>query len=266
MSKMSIIFLVVLLFCNFNAFGKLKRIIPQDMIKHEKENPVFAQKGGMLRVGEHSFYLRTNDEWTGFSTIIIGYRYGVSKAFNIALEGGVSPIPYVFLGALVLHFKLFETKNKLFFLGMRMRFGYKYQEHTDAMWESILNVKNYLGVKRNGLYFAADLTAAFRFGKMNQYCFYYSIYPRFDFDFFDKEYPIYILFSPVMIGFEIRYGRQMRWSFAIESGYTFPIPWNGVPAGKWVNFPSLANVSFNYRFGDKFYKDKSMRITFKKVE
>lgn len=47
-----------------------------DQEKYESEYPVFLQKGGMLRVGEHSFYLRTNDEWTGFSTVLAGYRFG----------------------------------------------------------------------------------------------------------------------------------------------------------------------------------------------
>ena len=95
-----------------DVFNKYKKV----QEKHEREYPVFLQKGGMLRVGEHSFYIRTNDEWTGFSTTLAGYRFGVSEAFNIAIEGGLSPIPYVFIAAVLLHFKLYETPNKFFFL------------------------------------------------------------------------------------------------------------------------------------------------------
>lgn len=232
----------------------------EDQEEHERQNPAFMQKSGMLRANEHSFYIRTNDEWTGFSTFFSGYRYGINEYFNIAVEGGVSPIPYVFLGAFLLHFKLYETPKKFFFLGLRTRFGYKFQYHTNEQWITMFGsaFDNYLAVSRNGLYFAADLTAAFRFAKYKRMAIYYTIYPRFDFDFFDKTNPVFVLFSPVMVGFEIRFPKKrMRWSFAAEAGYTFPIPWTGVPTGQWVNFPSLANVTFSYRFGDKFYSKKN---------
>ncbi len=230
----------------------------KDQMKHESENPVFLHKGGMLRVGEHSFYLRTMDEWTGFSTVYLGYRYGVSKAFNIAIEGAASPIPHVYMANILLHFKLYESPKKFFFLGMRMTFGYKYQDSDFNAWTAF-GGRDYLYLKRNGFYFIPDLTVAFRFGKFRQYCLYYTIYPRFDFDLVDKVNPIYILFSPVMAGYEVRFpSSRYDWTFAVEAGYTFPMPWNSIQKGKWVNFPSLANISFNYKFGDKFYSKKNL--------
>jgi hypothetical protein len=60
-----------------------------------------------------------------------------------------------------------------------------------------------------------------------------------------------------MIGYEVRFGQNMEWSFATEAGYTFPIPWGSIPDGEWINFPSLANISVNYRFGDKFYSKQN---------
>jgi hypothetical protein len=33
----------------------------------------------------------------------------------------------------------------------------------------------------------------------------------------------------------------------VEAGYAFPLPWNSIPAGQWVNFPSLANLGFYFR-------------------
>ncbi len=229
--------------------------------KHEEENPVFLQKGGMMRVGEHSFYLRTDDQYTGFSTIFIGYRYGLTEYFNIAVEGGASPIPHVYFAALLLHFKIYETPKKLFFVGLRSHFGYKYQDidMTSGFWPSVVG-DNYLNLKRNGLYMIYDFTAAFRFGKYRRFAVYYTVYPRFDFDFFDRDNPIYVLFSPVTTGFEVRFPKKrFGWTFAIEAGYAFPLPWNSIPAGKWVNFPSLANISFNYRFGDKFYSKENLK-------
>lgn len=230
-------------------------------MKHERENPAFMQKAGMMRVGEHAFYLRTNDEWTGFSTFFLGYRYAVNEYFNFGVEGGVSAIPHVYLAAIHLHFKIFESKNKFFFVGLRTRLGYRYQDSdfSGGIWPSIVG-DNYLTLRRNGIYFAPDFTAAFRFGKKyRRHALYYSIYPRIDIDFVDKYNPVYFLFSPIMLGYEVRFPKKnFRWSFAIEGGYTFPIPWNGVPAGKWVNFPSLANISFNYRFGDKFYSKENV--------
>ena len=220
-------------------------------LQHENEYPVFSQKSGLLRPGDHSFYIRTNDEWTGFSTFFAGYRYGVSDAFNIAVEGGASPIPHVYLAAVLLHFRLYETPGKIFFLGLRIRTGYRYQDSDFSGWGA--GFENYLDLERNGIYLAGDLTAAFRIGKYKQFAVYYSIYPRVDIDFIDAANRVYFLFSPVMAGFEARFGRRMRWSFAVEGGYTFPIPWNAVPAGKWVNFPSLANLGLHYRFGDPFY-------------
>ena len=229
--------------------------------KYESENPVFLQKGGMLRPGEHSFYLRTNDEYTGFSTLFIGYRYGLTNYFNFGIEGGASPIPHVYLAAIILHFKIYETPNKFLFVGVRSKFGYKYQDidMTTGFWPSIVG-DNYLKLTRNGLYFIPEFTVAFRFGKYRRFALYHTIYPRFDFDFFDRDNPVYVLFSPITAGFEVRFPKKrFGWSFAVEAGYAFPLPWNSIPAGKWVNFPSLANISFNYKFGDKFYSKENLK-------
>jgi len=238
---------------NINVEKELQKIIDQ----YETDNPSFSQKGGMLRAGEHSFYIRTNDEWTGFSTFKLGYRYAPTSFFNIAIEGGISPIPYVFIGAIVLHFSIYESPNKAFFIGSRFRFGYKYQDSdfNRDEWEPVVG-KNYLKVKRQSIYIAPDFTASLRFGPYKRFSLYYTIYPRFDIGLFD--HPSYVMFSPGMIGFEVRFGYRKEWSFAIESGYTFPIPWDSVPQGQWVNFPSLANIGLHYKFGDKFYSKKNL--------
>lgn len=250
----------------FQVFGENTDDVPsyeELRQKHERENPVFMQKGGMLRPGEHSFYFRTNDEWTGFSTCFVGYRFGINGIFNIGVEGGISIIPHVYLAAILCHFKLFETKNKLFFIGARLRTGYKYQDSdfSGGIWPSIVG-DDYLTLKRNGFYIIPDLTVAFRIGKKyKRLCLYYTIYPRFEFDLVDKEDPVYVLFSPIMAGLEVRFGKyHFGWSFAVEAGYTFPLPWDSIPRGKWVNFPSLANVSLNYKFGDSFYKKSRNEI------
>ncbi|HOJ64726.1 MAG TPA: hypothetical protein PLE45_09935 [Spirochaetota bacterium] len=236
---------------------KVEKILKEKIKDYETNNPVFCQKGGMMRTGEHSFYLRTNDEWTGFSTFKLGYRYAVTDYFNIAIEGGASPIPHVYIGALLLHFKIFETKNKFFFLGARFRFGYRYQDSNfnTPEWEPVVG-KNYLQLKKHTFYIIPDITASFRFGPYRRFALYYTVFPRFDIDL--EGGPTYIFISPVMAGFEVRFGYKMEWSFAIEGGYTFPVPWDSVPAGKWVNFPSLANFGFYYRFGDKFYSKKNI--------
>jgi len=268
MKKFFIIYVLSLLAINYLTFSDENDNKDNDdnlsyeeaKIKHERENPAFCQKGGMMRVGEHSFYLRTNDEWTGFSTIYFGYRYAVSKAFNIAVEGGISPLPHVYIAAVLLHFKLFETPNKLFFMGMRIRFGYRYQDSdfSQGFWPNVVG-QNYLTLRRNGFYLATDFTVALRFGKHRGLCIYYTIYPRIDIDLIDIENMAYFLFCPIMVGFEVRFPRkQFRWSFAVEAGYTFPIPLDAIPQGRWVNFPSLANISINYRFGDKFYSKKNL--------
>lgn len=232
-----------------------------DKIKHESSNPVFMQKGGMMRAKEHSIYLRTNDEWTGFSTFYLGYRYGVTNYFNVAIEGGFSAIPYVILANLLLYFKMYETENKLFFLGTRIRTGYKYMDidfSEKSYWKGSLG-NDYLTAQRNGMYIIADFTIAFRPDKKyRRHCIYYTIYPRLEIDFFDKQNPYMFIFSPIMLGYEVRFPkRDFRWSFAIEGGYFFPIPWNHVPERLWVNFPCLANISISYRFGDNFYSKKN---------
>lgn len=236
---------------------KVETILKKRIENYEKNNPVFCQKGGMMRRGEHLFYLRTNDEWTGFSTFKLGYGYAVTDYFNIAIEGGASPIPHVYIGALLLHFKIFETQNKFFFIGARFRFGYRYQDSNFNVpeWEPIVG-KNYLQLKKHTFYIIPDFTVSFRFGPYRRFAIYYTIFPRFDIDL--EGGPTYIFISPIMAGFEVRFGYKMEWSFAIEGGYTFPLPWDSVPAGKWVNFPSLANFGFYYRFGDKFYSKKNI--------
>ncbi len=224
-------------------------------VEHENNYPVFSQKGGMLYPGDHSFYFRTDDEWTGFSTIFLGYRYAVNEYFNIAIEGGVG-LPQIYLADIILHFKLYESVDRFFFLGIRARLGYVYQNTEEFMFvdggymgfgDDYYTIKN-----RHGLYFAADLTAAFRFGRYKSQNIYYTIFPKLNIDLVTGD--LDVLFCPVMVGYEVRWGLKMEWSFAVEAGYTFPIPWGSVPAGEWINFPSLANVSVNYRFGgDDFY-------------
>jgi hypothetical protein len=232
---------------------------------HENEYPVFSQKSGMLRPGDHSFYFRTDDEWTGFSTVFLGYRYGVAEYFNIAFEAGVG-LPQVYIVSALLHFKIYETPNKLFFMGLRARLGYKFQNAESFMYSYdkdgkslgyLALGKDYLTIQnRHSLYFAADLTAAFRLGRLKNQAIYYTIFPKLDFDLQGGQ--TYFLFCPVMIGYEVRFGKKFDWSFAVEGGYSFPLPWGSVPDGKWVNFPSLANVSVNYRFGDKFYYKENL--------
>ena len=227
---------------------------------HETEYPVFSQKSGMLRPLDHSFYFRTDDEWTGFSTIFLGYRFGAAEYFNIAVEGGIG-LPQVYIASMIFHFKIYETPNKLFFMGLRARLGYKFQNAEKVMYsyDKDGNSLGYMGFgkdyltieNRHSLFFAADLTAAFRIGRLKNQAVYYTIFPKLDFDLQGGQ--TYFLFCPVMIGYEVRFGKRFAWSFAVEGGYTIPIPWGSVPDGKWINFPSLANVSVNYRFGDKFY-------------
>jgi len=222
-------------------------------VAYEKNNPVFLQKGGMLRPLSHSFYFRTDDEWTGFSTIFLGYRFAPNEYFNFSIEGGIG-LPQLYMANVLLHFKIFETSNRIFFLGLRARFGYKYQHVEDFMNirdKDGVNLgylgfgQNYLTIQdKHSLYFATDLTAAVRFGRMQAQCVYYTIFPKVDFNLRTGDADV--LFSPVMIGYEVRFGRYMEWSFAVEGGYAFPLPWGSIPDGEWINFPSLANVSVNY--------------------
>lgn len=123
---------------------------------------------------------------------------------------------------------------------------------TSKEWQAVVG-ENYLDLQRNGIFYAADFTAAFRLGRLKRVVIYHTIYPRIDVDFVDLEYPVHVLFSPITTGFEVRLGKRLRWSFAFEMGYAFPIPWNGIPEEQWVNFPSLANIGVHYRFGNDLY-------------
>lgn len=247
MIKTKASFLLVFFFL-LNYYSVSETIIDEKK-QQAIDQPIFLQKGGLMQPNQHAIYTRTNDEWTGFSTFYFGYRYGVSDAFNIAVEIGASGIPHVYLGGIHFYFRMFESGNKFFFLGLRSRLGYRYQDTdlTGELWQPIVG-KDYLNLQRNGIYFAADLTVALRLGAWKEHNLYYTIYPRLDFDFVDQEDPVHFLFSPGMLGWEFRFGKYLKWSFAVEAGYTFPIPWNSLPQGKWVNFPSLANLGLYYRF------------------
>ena len=210
---------------------------------------VFSQKGGMLLPGEHSVFLRTNDEWTGFSTFYLGYRYALNDWFNLGFEAAASPLPHVYLGSFLMHFKLFESKSGLVFIGAKTHMGYRYQDSdfSSDKWTGIVG-NDYLVLKRNGMIFMLDLTVALRFGDFRRFAFYYTIYPRVDVDFVDENDRSQLMFSPGMIGFEFRFRKNPMWSFAAEMGYTMPLPFDSIPKGKWVNFPSLGNMGFYYRF------------------
>ena len=209
---------------------------------------VFSQKGGMLLRGEHSLYLRSNDEWTGFSTFFLGYRYGATDFFQIAFEAGASAIPHVYLGAVLTYWRFYESPNKFLFIGLRTRTGYRYQDSDFSPNGPVSIGNNYLTLRRNGIYMAFDFTIAFRFGRDRRHTLYYSIYPRIDIDFVDSANRVYVMFSPVMLGYEFRWRRYPNWSFAIEGGYTFPLPWSSIPHGRWPNFPSLGNIGFYRRW------------------
>lgn len=210
---------------------------------------VFSQKGGMLLPGEHSIYLRTNDEWTGFSTFYLGYRYGVTGWFDIAVEAAASAVPHVYLGAVLTHWRLYESPGRRVFIGLRTHTGYRYQDSdfSSEGWQRVVG-PDYLTVRRNGLYLAFDLTAAVRFGRDRRHALYYTIYPRIDIDFVDAANRVYVMVSPATVGYEFRWRRYPGWSFAIEAGYAFPVPWDSIEPGRWPNFPSLANIGFYYRF------------------
>jgi hypothetical protein len=201
------------------------------------DSPSFSQKGGMLPEGSHSFYLRTNDEFTSFSTFLAGYRYGLTNFFQLAVEGGVGI--GVYIGAVVFHFKIYESPNRFFFIGFRSRNGFKYQD-------TYINFgnNNVLDDERLGFYFGQDLTFALRFGDNGKMAVYYTLYTLIDTDVQDGPPEVYL--SPVHIGFEVRFGKRDRWSFAIETGYFFPI--NDVADTSWVNFPNLGNMGLYYSF------------------
>lgn len=219
----------------------------KDTTENEYGAVVFTQKGGLLEKGDLSVYLRTNDEWTGFSTFYLGFRFQPLTWANFAVEIAASPIPHVYLGGFNIQMELYETPEKWVFIGMRLRSGFKYQDSDFTGW--FPDFPNYLTLQRSSIYLAADFTISFRIGKEKRHSIYYSIYPRWDFSLAsDDMYPVFFLFSPVMIGYEVRFGTRRRWNFAIEAGYAFPIPWDSVPEGMWVNFPSLANITLSYRW------------------
>ncbi len=213
------------------------------------EDVVFSQKGGMLLPKEQQVFVRTNDEWTGFSTFYVGYRYSVNRYFNVGFEAAASPIPHVYLVSYLMHFKLFESNNKRIFIGAKTHMGYKYQDSdfSSEKWVNIVN-EDYLVTQRNGVFFVLDLTAAIRFGDFKRFAFYYTVYPKLDVDLVDENDRLQFMFSPGMLGFEFRFRKNPMWSFAAEIGYTIPIPWSSIPKGRWVNFPSLGNLGFYYRF------------------
>ena len=218
-------------------------------------SPVFSQKAGMIETGTHSFYARTNDEFTSFSTLLIGYRYGLSDYFHIGVEAGVGIQTY--LGSLITHIKLFESKNHRFFIGLRTRTGFKYQQ-TELSFkvqdESNPGGPNDIIIDedRLGISLAPDLTFAIRLGDDKRVALYYTLYPMFDFEL--RGGPTEIMFAPVHLGFEVRFKRNPSWSFALDMGFFFPL--NDIPLENYVNmpkfnqiaFPNLANMGLYYRF------------------
>lgn len=211
--------------------------------------PRFSQKGGIHYQGDHSVYLRTNDEWNGFSTFYLGYRYGINEWVNVAVEGAAGGVPHVYIGSLLFYFKFVETADRRFFFGARTRTGYRYQDSdfSDEKWHNIVG-DNYLVLKRNGVFGALDITVAVRLGPRKRHALYYTIYPRVDVDFVDDRDRVQFLFSPVTLGYEFASRKRDYFSVAVEAGYAFPVPWDSIPAGGWVNFPSLANMGFYFRF------------------
>ncbi len=209
--------------------------LPFILFSESSDDVYFSQKGGMHPVGSHSFYFRTNDEFTGFSTLLLGYRYGLSEYFQFAIEGGVGINTY--LASIVLHLKLYESDSNFLFIGLRSRNGFKYQNVFIRLGNAVLDDN------RLGFFTAFDLTFALRLGSDKRFALYYSLYPMFDFDITGQPTEIY--FSPIHLGYEVRFRKNPKWSFAIEAGYFFAV--NDVPDTSWFNFPNLGNMGFYYR-------------------
>jgi hypothetical protein len=205
------------------------------LFAEESSYGYFSQKAGMNPVGSHSVYFRTNDEFTGFSTLLIGYRYGLTEYFQFSLEGGIGINTYI--GSIVLHHKFFETRNQSFFIGLRNRIGFKYQDVYIKLGNAVLDDE------RTGIFNAIDFTLAWRLGEDKRHAIYYSLYPFFDIDVTGR--PVEIYFSPIHFGYEFRFRNNPKWSFAIEAGYFLAV--NDVPETSWFNFPNLANIGFYYR-------------------
>jgi hypothetical protein len=232
-----ILIIIILLIIPFGLFaGDDKNLI--------EDYHYFSQKAGMIPYGSHSFYLRTNDEFTGFSTFFLGYRYGLSDFFQIGFEGGIGI--QVYLASLVLHFKLFESPDYRFFIGIRNRSGFKYQNTYLELGKTLLDDE------RLGFYIATDLTFAVRFGENKRRSVYFTVYPLFDIDVTGRPVEIYL--APIHLGYELIFKRNQNWSFAIEAGIFLAL--NDVPETNYfyisrnlkrVGFPNLANIGFYYR-------------------
>jgi hypothetical protein len=192
----------------------------------------FSQKGGMLPEGAIQFYLRTDDQFTSFSTLMVGIRYGLFDRFQVALETGAGI--GVFLVAALTYTEIYETPDRSMFYGLRTITGFKWQDTLIRFTKAVLDDE------RTGFYIQTDLTAALRLGEKKNQLIYYSLYPLFDIDVTGR--PVEIYFSPVHFGYEVAFNPE--WSFAIEAGYFFPL--NDVPKTSYFNFPDLANMGLYY--------------------
>jgi hypothetical protein len=211
-------------------------LVAQDDPTYNGGDYSFSQKGGMIPRGSIQFYLRTDDQYTSFSTLFVGVRYGMFDRFQIAVEAGAGI--GVILTGLLTYTELYEATNDRFFLGLRTQTGFKWQDTYLKLGNALLDDE------RRGFYISTDLTAALRLGEQKRHVLYYSIYPFFDIDITGK--PLEIYFSPIHLGYEFAFKNHPEWSFAIETGYFFPL--NDVPDTSWVNFPNLANVGLYYHF------------------
>jgi hypothetical protein len=63
----------------------------------------------------------------------------------------------------------------------------------------------------------------------------------------DADDRVHFLLSPITIGYELASRKRDYFSVAVEAGYAFPVPWDSIEEGNWMNFPSLANMGFYLR-------------------
>lgn len=206
-------------------------------IDTSRSEPVFHQKGGMLNKGQWSFYFRTNDEYTSFSTLLLGFRLGHNKWFQTAYEGGLGISTYLF--NYLMYFRVYSSKNDRFFAGLRLRSGYKWQS-TDIDWFENDHIKT----RRSSLYTAPELTFSFRVGKEKRHSIFLTTYFRFDYSFLKRQgySPWNIWAAPVHLGYEFRFKKHKNWSFAFDTGFYLPV--NDIHPDEWINFPNLLNFGF----------------------
>lgn len=159
----------------------------------------FLGPGGVLSDGTRAVLVEADTELSGYPTVVVGFRRGVTPGLDLGVELG--GIDVAFLGRLHAKLRLWESEDHAWYTGLRLRLDFK--RHRQDFPEG-----EFRPIDDLGFAVVPVLSLSRRFGDRAAHAIHVSIFYYLDLDIrpgFEPEHYV----APAMIGYEHRFGNGL---------------------------------------------------------